>query len=137
MPVLTVTLSLPEPLYERLRKRAERAGRSLEAEAAELLTAGIEDGEQLPPKMEDELASLALLDDESLWRAARNRLAADAAERLQMLHDKAQDEGLTDREAEESAVLTHRYERGMLVRAEAAYLLKQRGHDVDVLLVAP
>ena len=30
MPALTLTISLPEPLYERLRSRAERAGRSLE-----------------------------------------------------------------------------------------------------------
>ena len=77
---------------------------------------------------------MALLDDESLWRAAGNRLAADVVEHLEALHLKAQDEGLTDAEAQEAAALTRRYERGMLVRAEAAYLLKQRGHDVGGLI---
>src|SRR5262245_6780782 len=131
MPALTLTISLPEPLYERLRSRAERAGRSLEAEVAEVLAATVAESELLEPELEEELASMALLDDESLWRAAGNRLAADAVERLETLHLKAQDEGLSDAETQEAAALTRRYERGMLVRAEALYLLKQRGHHVE------
>jgi plasmid stability protein len=137
MPALTLTISLPEPLYERLRDRAQRSGRSIEAEATDVLAATVADAEPLTTELEEELASLALLDDESLWRAARNRLAAETVERLESLHFKAQDEGLTDTEAQEAATLTRRYERGVLVRAEAAYLLKQRGHDVEGLLKQP
>jgi plasmid stability protein len=137
MPALTLTISLPESLYEHLLSRAERAGRSLEDEVAELLAATVADAEPLAPELEEELASMALLDDESLWRAARSHLAADAVEHLEALHLKAQDEGLTETEDREAAALTHRYERGMLVRAEAAYLLKQRGYDVNGLLDRP
>jgi plasmid stability protein len=137
MPALTLTISLPEPLYERLRDRAQRSGRSIEAEVTDVLAATVADAEPLTPELEEELASMALLDDESLWRAARNRLAAETVERLESLHYKAQDEGLTDTEAQEAATLTRRYERGVLVRAEAAFLLKQRGHDVEGLLKQP
>lgn len=137
MPDRTMMITLPEPLYQHLLSRAEYAGRSLEDEVARLLRTMVTDSDELAPEIEDELASMALLDDESLWRAAQNRLAADVAERLETLNLKAQDEGLTEAEAQESAALTRRYERGMLVRAEAVYLLKQRGHDVDRLRQGP
>ena len=137
MPDRTMIITLPEPLYQHLLSRAEHAGRSLEDEVTELLSTSVIDSDQLDPELEDQLASMALLDDQSLWRAARNRLAADVTARLETLNLKAQDEGLTDAEAQESAALIRRYERGMLVRAEAAYLLKQRGHDVDPLRERP
>jgi len=46
------------------------------------------------------------------------------------LHLKRQREGLTATEAAEAAGLTRQYERVMLVRARAAALLRERGHDV-------
>jgi hypothetical protein len=58
-------------------------------------------------------------------------MAADAAEELERLHDKRQREGLTDSEAQAAAALTRQYERIMLVRAEAAALLMDRGRDVS------
>jgi hypothetical protein len=76
---------------------------------------------------------LALLDDESLWRAARGRLAAEAAERIEQLHLKRQRDDLTETEVQELAALMRRYERAMLVRAQAAALLRQRGHDITSL----
>jgi hypothetical protein len=76
------------------------------------------------------------LDDEALWRAARTRLPADAVEELERLHLKRQRQGLTASEDEQVAALVRQYERVMLVRAQAAALLKERGHDVSVLRTA-
>jgi hypothetical protein len=45
-------------------------------------------------------------------------------------------QGLTEAEVQEAATLLRQYERVMLVRAHAAALLKQRGHDVSSLLTA-
>lgn len=87
--------------------------------------------------LENTLAQLALLDDEALWHAARTTFATDAARRLEDLHLKRQREGLTEGEAQTAATLLQQYERAMLVRAQAAALLKQRGHDVSALLQVP
>ena len=71
------------------------------------------------------------------WQAGRSRMAPDAAESLSELNAKRQREGLTEAEQQESELLVRQYERAMLVRAQAAALLKQRGHDISSLLAAP
>jgi hypothetical protein len=56
------------------------------------------------------------------------------AAELEALHLKRQREGLTESETETLARLVRQYERAMLVRAQAAALLKQRGYDVAELI---
>jgi plasmid stability protein len=137
-PVATqsVTVRLPEPLYRQLERRAQQTRRSVEDELVELVTTAVPLGEELPADLAEAISSLAALDDEELWRAARSRFPTDDAERFEELNTKRQREGLADAEAGETAALVRRYERAMLVRAQAAALLKQRGHDVSVLLTA-
>lgn len=129
-----VTLNLPEPLYQRLKRRAEQAQRAVEDELLDVVAAAVPVGDDLPAELTEALSPLALLDDEALWRAARTRLSADAAQALEELHLKRQREGLSASEADEAAALLRHHERVMLVRAQAAALLKQRGHDISVLL---
>jgi plasmid stability protein len=132
-----VTLELPTPLYECLRDRAAQAQRSVEAEARETLASAIQENDALPADLEAAIAPLALLSDAELWQAARTRFPQDAAHQLAELNLKRQREGLTEVEAATTATLLHQYERVMLIRAEAAALLKQRGHDVSSLLRVP
>ena len=69
--------------------------------------------------------------DAALWQAARTTMTAEQRERLETLHDKQQCEGLTpDEQAEEEALLSL-YRETLLVKAQAAVLLKQRGYDVS------
>ena len=76
---------------------------------------------------------LELLDDDALWRAARTRLDFEQSTQKEALHIKRQSEGLSAVEEQTLSVLVFRYERSMLVRAQAAALLKARGHDVSSL----
>ncbi|MCG8351897.1 MAG: hypothetical protein MI924_29375, partial [Chloroflexales bacterium] len=55
----------------------------------------------------------------------------DAAKQLEALHLKRQRGGLTASEKQTVAALVHHYEHAMLVRPQAAVLLKQRGYDVS------
>jgi len=137
MPEQTVTLTLPEPLYDTLKHRAQQHQRSVEAETLNVLATSVALADALPSDLASAVAPLALLDDASLWRAARTPLAAEAAERMEELHLKRQREGLTEAETQTLAQLVHQYERAMLVRAQAAALLRQRGHQVDQLLTSP
>jgi hypothetical protein len=89
--------------------------------------------EELPAYLAEAIAPLAQLDDEVLWETARSHFPVEAAERLEALHLQKQADGISPAEAEELAALLREYERAMLVRAEAAAILRRRGHDVSGL----
>lgn len=129
----TVTLGVPDVLYAQLKQRAEQTQRSLEAEVLDVLIGAVPVGGELPADLAVALSSLALLDDEALRQAATARLPAEVAAELESLHGKQQREGLTLSEAQTLVVLVRQYERNMLVRAQAAAILQQRGHDVSSL----
>jgi hypothetical protein len=129
-----VTLHLPSTLYDRLKRRAQNAHRTVEAELLEVVATAVPEESQLSADLEAAIAPLALLDDEALWRAARSRMSPEASAQLEGLHLKRQRDGLTELEAQTAHSLVEQYERTMVVRATAAALLKQRGHDVTELL---
>ena len=134
MTVQVVTLHVPSPLYEQLKRRAAQAQRTVEAELLDVVATAVPVGDDLPADLAEALSPLALLDDVALWRAARSHLPVEAVAQLEDLHLKRQREGLDDAEAETLRGLVRQYERTMLVRAQAAALLKARGHDVSLLL---
>jgi hypothetical protein len=92
--------------------------------------------EDLPADLEAAISPLTVLGAAALWQAARSHFPTDAAQQLEELHLKRQREGLTEAEAQTTATLVRQYERAMLARAQAAAILKQRGHDVSSLLNA-
>lgn len=133
MAAQAVTVSLPGPLYERLARRATKTHRTVEAEIVDAVATLPEEPDELPADMVEAIAGLHLLDDEDLWRAARQALAPEKAESIEGLHLKRQSEGLSAPEVESLATLMREYTRTLLVRSRAAALLKQRGHDVSGL----
>src|SRR5438874_729639 len=137
MTVQRLTLDVPKPLYYRLKERAEQAHRTVEDETLDVLATAVPLADELPADLAEAVSPLALLDDQALWRAARTTLAAEAAARLEELHLKRQCEGLTEAENQTLALLVRQYERAMLVRAQAAALLHQRGHDIAALVASP
>lgn len=134
MTTQTITLSMPDLLYQHLKVRAQQAQHSVEDEVIEVLAASLPLGDELPEDLEAAISPLSLLDDEALWRAARNTFPANSAQQLEALHQKRQREGLTADENQTVALLVQQYERAMLVRAQAVALLKERGHDISSLL---
>ncbi len=134
MTIQAVTLHLPSSLYERLKRRAEQADRTVEAELLDVVTTAVPTEDLLPAYLEEAVAPLAMLDDAALWRAARSHLPKKTAAQIERLHLKRQREGLTNTETESLVNDMRQYERTLLVRARAAALLKQRGHDVSELL---
>jgi len=127
---------MPSALYDRIKRRAEQAHRSVEAELLEAVAMAVPAADELPPELAETISSLAHLDDETLQRAARSHFSAEKATELEALHLKRQDEGLTEDEAQRAAELTRHYEQAMLIRAQAMALLMQRGYDVSALITA-
>lgn len=130
----SVTVQLPDSLYQRMRRRAGERNRSVEEEVAEVVERAF--AEDVNPVTADLLEQLPHLTDRDLWQAARMRVPADKAGRMQELVWKEQAEGLTDVEQDEATQLQQYARRIMLVRGEAAALLAERGHDVSELLAS-
>jgi hypothetical protein len=134
MNVHPVTITLSDTVYQRVKRQSQRMQRSVADEVVAVVAAAVPEQEGLPTDIEQELSALDLFTDEELWRAARLTAPADKTERMQTLVEKQQFEGLTDLEKQEATVLSHFFNRIMLVRAKAAVLLKERGHDINQLL---
>ncbi|HEX4963887.1 MAG TPA: hypothetical protein VF173_23885 [Thermoanaerobaculia bacterium] len=129
-----VTLRLPAPLYDLYQSRAKRTHRSLEAEILDVVATAAADEEELSHDVAKALEDLALLNDEELRHATRNRLSEDTRSQLEALNWKQQRESLTPAEKETAKHLVQQYDQAVLLRAEALRLLKARGHDVSKLL---
>jgi hypothetical protein len=133
MTARAVTLNLPQLVYERFQRRAEKTDRTIEAELLDVVAAAPVVNDDFPAKLEEELASLALLDDERLWLAARSRMPDKEAELIAKLNYKQQRDGLKKAELATLNHLGREYDRYLLIRAEAAVLLKRRGVDISEL----
>ena len=126
MTARAITLHLPETLYERFRQRAEWSRRSLETELLEAVASAVPAEAELSPELIRTVEALAGLADEELWHLARKAMSPEASQELEALHLKQRDEGLSQDEDAARARLMQEYEQTMLIRAQAAKLLKDR-----------
>lgn len=76
---------------------------------------------------------MAYLNDAALWQAARAAMPDDQRTRMESLHSKQQEGKLSKTEQAEEQALLKLYRETVLVRAQAAVLLKQQGYDVSDL----
>ena len=125
-----ITLEIPDSLYDGIKRAADRSHRLLAEVVLEAVTAlGPIDG-SAPIELKSALAHLAYLNDGALWQAARASMSAEQKRRSQELHDLQASRLLCDEERTEDQALVRLYRATVLLRAQAAVLLKQRGYDV-------
>lgn len=136
MTTQNITLHIPEAIYHNLKLRAAQAERTVEEETLEVLARALPADGGLPDDLSQAIASLKVLDDSSLRKAAASRLPAEVSAEMEQLHHKQQRESLNATEAARLADLVRQYEQNLLIRAQAAALLQERGHDVDELFKA-
>jgi|SRR5947209_6508105 len=158
MPSNSLTVTLPEPLLDRIRGRARRSKRTVEAEVVQILSEAVAagrngpangatgkksradhrkttdpEGDALPPDIEAAMAGVQSLDDRALRKALKPLMTKGQADRLAEPNRQAQDEGLSDTEEAERDRLLHVYNKSVLVRGAALAELKKRGVDVSDL----
>lgn len=129
----TVTLNLPEPLYLKLKERAEQKKHSLETELMEVVVTAVPVSDELPPVLAEALNALTLQNDRNLWKSARSKVSKKDQARFRALQSMRKEQGLTQVEVVELTNLRTEFDRVMLVRARAAVLLKERGFDISEL----
>jgi hypothetical protein len=124
----TVTLNLPDRLYQRLVNTAQSTGRPLEAVILHALTVGSPPNwDDAPEEFQADLAMLDRLDDNTLWQIARSHKTLAEMERYDELLERNQEQTLTDAEQLELMALRQAADRLMLCKAQAAVLLRWRG----------
>ena len=128
-----ITISLPDTLYRQIKQRSEQNQREVADELVSVVMKALPES-GVTAVVEQELAQLAFLSDDALWMAARMQATKAENEHMQQLLEKQKRLGLTLAEQEEMSLLTNFFRRIMLVWAETAVLLKERGHDIRSLL---
>jgi len=130
MSTATLTLALPDVLYQRLERAAAATKQSLEEVVLHALRLGSPPAwEDVPPEHQLELAALEKLDDDALWKVAKGQLSADFDRRDALLTASAEGR-LTPAERVELERLRREEDSFMLRKAHAAALLQWRGKPV-------
>jgi hypothetical protein len=117
MAVHTVTLELPDDVYQRAQHVAQATRRSLEEVVCEWIR----------PPVQVTLPELTRLSDDELLQAARETLPPEHAHRLQELLAAQRQRSLSADEQREAVVLVEQEDFVTLRKARALFLLKQRG----------
>ncbi|MDB9524899.1 hypothetical protein PN498_02770 [Oscillatoria sp. CS-180] len=133
----TLTIRLPDSIYQKLVELAHDSERPLEEETLHLLNSALSTNSKYAADIEAQLNQLSLLTDKELWDAATFAVSDEDNDLMQVLLEKRQREGLTSVEAEQVQVLSDHFNQIMMVRAQAAVILAERGHDIAKLAPSP
>jgi len=131
MPSRTITVNLPEPLYERAKETAATSSLSMEEALTQFIALSLPALEDdLSPEIRSELAALPLRSDAELWEIAKGTMDEKQQSLLEIFAELKKKRALTEAEQAELAHLMDEAHRVMLNKAEAYRLLARRGHAV-------
>ncbi|MEW5859106.1 MAG: hypothetical protein AB1861_17255 [Cyanobacteriota bacterium] len=131
MSVEIVTLQIPEILYQRLVNTANATQRPVEEVMLHALQIGSPpEWDDVPEEFQADLAALDKLNDNTLWQIVNSRKTAVEMERYNTLLEGNSSGRLTEAERLELMTLRHEADLFMLKKAQAAVLLRWRGHRV-------
>ncbi len=130
----TITISLPDKVYQRLQHAAASAGKADHELAAQSVQ------ESLPPLMDtvparyrDELGAMEKLANGELWATARSTVDEKLQRKLRRLLKKNSLGTITEGERELLTELSSLADQVMLKKAYALLLLKWRGQRIPSL----
>jgi hypothetical protein len=125
-----IILEVPEDISVRARQIAATVAQPVEQLLLDHLKTLAVPLPVLPPDTQVELDALQHLSDDALWTIARAQMPEDVQTRAHALMDKNSRNIMTDEEHAELEKLIERGDRLMLRKAEAAALLRKRGHTL-------
>jgi len=126
----TVTIELPEPLYQSAYQVAQATQRPLADILQEGLAHALPPLADLPSEAAAELAHLSTLDDAALWRASATTLSASEQASLTRLLASQNAGALSPAGEAQLHTLLDEYGRLLVRKAHAWLLLARRGYRV-------
>ncbi len=127
----TITLHLSNDIYLRIQRTAQVLKQPLETLLVNTVRTALPLAADLPAESVTDLTELSLLNDAGLWQKANATLTAEQQSQLTGYLEKQEKQPLTQAEQQAVASLLDEYDRIVLLRSQAAVLLKQRGYDVS------
>lgn len=127
----TVSVTLSEPMYERVRASADALDRPIEEVLSQFIATAypvLED--DLPLEMRTEFAGWLLFSDDQLWGLAKSRLDEAKQIDLEKLLEQQRHSSLNAVEQRRLNQLVKESQELVLYKAEAQRLLAQRGISV-------
>lgn len=136
MSVRTVTLKLPEHLYEQLETQAQTATSSVDEIVVQALARSLPPlvEKDLPQALRAELEAMDHLSDEALWQIAESTMNRDKVALYDVLLERHQSGNLTPEGQEWLTHLREEAEALMLRKAHAYALFQSRGHKLPTRL---
>lgn len=128
--VQTITLHLSDDVYLRVQRTAQLLKQPLETLLVNTVRTALPLLDDAPVETVADLSRLPLLNDSALWRKANATLSAEEQSQLEMYLEKQNRQALTNTEQQALELLLEAYDRIVLIRSQAAVLLKQRGYLV-------
>lgn len=129
----TITLTLPDRLYNPLQRIAQATDQPVETVLLTALQASLPPLDGLEQELSQELAGLEMLDNAALRRVMLETVPLNQQQTLQDLLQRNQSTGISATESEQLAVLQSLADRVMLRKARAAVLLRFRGQRIPTL----
>ena len=127
----TVTVTLPQPIVERVTEVAEVNHISVEQLLTQTIALTMPPLESdLPPSWRQELSRMQSLSDAVLWGLAGSTMDEQQQAELETLAELQKERALTSAEQDALVRLMEEAEYSMLRRAEAFHLLARRGYSV-------
>lgn len=128
----TLTITLPDGVYELLHKRALADNKSVVEVACEALRKATSE-QEASPTLEAELCALSQKSDSDLWEIAHRQLPPPKLRRFSTLINKHEaGEQLMPDDLQEMEQLIEEGEQLTTIKSEAYVLLKQRGHQLPI-----
>lgn len=128
----TITIELPDTLYQNVERVAKTTGQSLEAILCRSVVQSLPPLDDLPPEEVEELAALSLLDDSVLWQTANSSLSDQEQAEMADLTSIQAEHPLSRAEGKRLKELLDTYGRVTVRKAHAYTLLARRGFLVPV-----
>lgn len=130
----TITLTLPDRLYEPLVRTSHAVARPIEDVLLNALQSTLPSLEGLPEPLVEELSALELLDNAALRRVLLETVPVTQQRELEALLQRNQAQALSPSERQRLTELQQIADRVMLRKARAAVLLRFRGQRLPTLM---
>ncbi|NET55915.1 MAG: hypothetical protein F6K47_07015 [Symploca sp. SIO2E6] len=127
----TITLQVPETIYQRLADTARATNRPLEDILLQVLEVGSPpQWTDVPEAFQKDLAALDSLENDALWQIAYSQMSDNIPVQLDALLEPQHSHPLTADEQKTLENLQTEADRFMLRKAQAAAILRWRGFHV-------
>ena len=127
----TISIDLPEDLYNQYTQLSEVKKRIVASEVLEVVAKATSASDKLPSDLERLVSQLVFLDDAHLMRLAKSTFSKKDAAKIESLQFKEQNEGLIEAEQVKLAELMKKLSRWFVLRNEALGVLLKRGHPAS------